>query len=95
MELDHHIPRIQFGQEEAFLTLWAMRLPIVVQLGHRFKGLWGPQVLSDLYGEEQIMMIEVNEALEVAEHEVKLSAFFQRFSRSAMTDKWAIKVKVS
>lgn len=95
MENYRRIPRLQLGQVAAFQDLWAMRAPLIVHVGHRFNGLWTPDVLTKVYGDESITMIEVNAGKRIVESEVRLADFFKRYKEARPSDAWAVKVKVS
>ena len=89
----HEIPRLRFGQEEAFQELWPLGIPIVVDVQDRFTGIWSPAILKQLYSNEQVTMVTVDTNGETSES-VKLSVFFDRFEAAAKQTKWAVKMKV-
>lgn len=96
MELYHSIPRLRFGQEEAFKTLWAHGVPIVVDLQNHFEGIWSPATLRQLYSNEEVTMLTVDPNGEISSESVKLSTFFDRFEAAGtQTNLHAVKMKVS
>lgn len=95
MDSYHEIPRLRFGQEEVFKQLWALGIPIVVDLQARFEGIWTPAILKNLYGSEDVTMLTVgtHSRGDVTSQSVKLSTFFERFEEAVKQDKWAVKMK--
>lgn len=90
---EHKAPRLRFGQETAFRSLWGDNIPIIVgDVTGMMQCTWEPDDFVKSHGRDRVEMIKMTHPSPTTVT-VTVAEFFERFFNSDSSG-YAVKVKV-